>query len=67
MNFSSRTISSVSTDLDDEGWVYLTRIPPSPLESAPPAAFPLPITFDRDAAEVQVVMTAIKVQENYSH
>ena len=43
MDFSSRTISSTSTDLDDEEWVDPTPIPPTPLESAPPTAFPPPI------------------------
>ena len=43
VDFSSRTISSTSTDLDDEEWVDLTSIPPTPLESAPPASFPPPI------------------------
>jgi cysteine protease ATG4 len=38
----SRTISSESTDLDDEEWVDPTLIPPTPLETAPPA-FPPPI------------------------
>ena len=43
VDFSSRTISSTSTDLDDEEWVDLTPIPPTPLESAPPTAFTPPI------------------------
>ena len=43
VDFSSRTISSTSTDLDDEEWVDPTPIPPTPLESAPPTAFPPPI------------------------
>ena len=43
VDFSSRTISSTSTDLDDEEWVDPTPIPRTPLESAPPTAFPPPI------------------------
>ena len=43
VDFSSRTISSTSTDLDDEEWVDPTPIPPTPLESAPPTSFPPPI------------------------
>ena len=43
MDFSSHTISSTSTDLDDEEWVDPTPIPPTPLESAPPTAFTPPI------------------------
>ena len=43
VDFSSRTISSTLTDLDDEQWVDLTPIPPTPLESTPPTTFPPPI------------------------
>ena len=42
VDFSSRTISSTSTDLDEE-WVDPTPIPPTPLESAPPTALLPPI------------------------
>ena len=43
VDFSLRTITSASTDLDDEEWVDPTSIPPTPLDSAPPTAFPPPI------------------------
>ena len=43
VDFSSRTISSASMDLNDEEWVDPTPIPPTPLESIPPTAFPPPI------------------------
>ena len=38
VDFSSRTISSTSTDLDDAKWVDPTPIPPTPLESASSSA-----------------------------
>ena len=40
VDFSSHTISSASTDLNDEEWVDLTLILPMLLESTPPLAFP---------------------------
>ena len=43
VDFSSRTISSASTDLDDEEWVNPMPIPPTPLEPDLPIVFILPI------------------------
>ena len=43
VDFSSRKISLAPTDVDDEECVDPPPIPPTPLESAPPNAFPPPI------------------------